>query len=210
MNSLSREDVLAPTPEFRERAPRVMTVLTTGKLILEDREALCRLRNLSATGMMVETSVALEVDQELRVGLRSGEELAARVAWTRDGAAGLALLAPIDVEAALAVQPPVNRISRQLAARAPRLAMEFPIEVDARGQSYLGVLLNISQSGAKLRLPYRPLRDERLLLCIRGLPLKSETVRWVREAEIGLGFYEALPFAMLAKWSETYAGTNGG
>lgn len=210
MNPLSREDIPAPGPEFPDRAPRVMTVLTTGKLILEDREALCRLRNLSATGMMVETSAALEVDQELRVGMRSGDEIAARVAWTRDGAAGLALLSPIDVEAVLAVQPPLNRVSRQIAARAPRLAMEFPIEVDARGQPHQGVLLNISQSGARVRLPFRPLRDERLLLCIRGLPLKSGTVRWVREGEIGLGFYEALPFAMLAEWGEAQGGASGG
>lgn len=210
MKALSREDALSAAPEFQERAPRVMTVLTTGKLILGNREALCRLRNLSATGMMVETSAALEVDQEVRIGLRSGEELAARVAWTRDGAAGLALLSPIDVEAALAVQPPQNRISRPIAARAPRLAMEFPIEVEARGQPHPGVLLNISQSGAKLRLPFRPLRDERLLLCIQGLPLKSGTVRWVREAEVGLGFYEALPFAMLAEWGEAYARTSAG
>lgn len=210
MNSLAREDVLSPAPGFRERAPRVMTVLTTGKLILRDREALCRLRNLSATGMMVETSAALKVDQELRVGLRSGDELAARVAWTRDGAAGLALLSPIDVEAALAVQAPLNRISRQIAARAPRLAMEFPIEVDARGQPHRAVLLNISQSGARLRLPFRPLRDEHLLLCIQGLPLKGGAVRWVRESEVGLGFYEALPFTMLADWGELYARGNGG
>lgn len=205
MKSLPREDVPAPAPEFQDRAPRVMTVLTTGKLILENREALCRLRNLSATGMMVETSAALEVDQELRVGMRSGDELAARVAWTRNGAAGLALRSPIDVEAALAVPQPRSRISRQLAARAPRLAMEFPIEVDARGQPHRAVLLNISQSGARMRLPFRPNRDERLLLCIQGLPLKSGTVRWVREAEVGLGFFEALPFATLADWGEAYA-----
>lgn len=205
MKPLSRDDVLAPAPEFQDRAPRVMTVLTTGKLILGDREALCRLRNLSATGMMIETIAALEVNQELRVGMRSGDELAARVAWTRDGAAGLALRSPINVEAALAVPPPLSRISRQLAARAPRLAMHFPIEVDARGQSHPAVLLNISQSGARMRLPFRPLQDERLQLCIRGLPLKSGTVRWVSEAEVGLGFYEALPFATLAEWGEAHA-----
>jgi hypothetical protein len=209
MKSLPRDESLTPAPEFRERAPRIMTVLTTGKLILEDREVLCRLRNLSATGMMVETSAPLEVDQQVRVGMRSGDEFAARVAWSRDGAAGLALLAPINVEAALAVQPPRSRISRHVAARAPRLALELPIEVDARGQPHSAVLLNISQSGARLRLPFRPLPDERLLLCIQGLPHKSGTVRWVRETEVGLGFFEALPFAMLADWGEAYASEKG-
>jgi hypothetical protein len=207
--SLPREEISIPAPEFQERAPRVMTVLTTGKLILEDREVLCRLRNLSASGMMVETSAPLEVDQQVRVGLRSGEEFAARVAWSRNGAAGLALFAPIDVEAALAVQPSRSRISRQVAARAPRLALEVPIEVDARGQPHSAVLLNISQSGARLRLPFRPMPDERLLLCIQGLPLKSGTVRWVRGSEVGLGVFEALPFAMLADWGEAQASTKG-
>ena len=49
--------------------------------------------------------------------------------------------------------------------------------------------------------------DERLLLCIQGLPLKSGTVRWVRGIEVGVGFFEALPFTMLADWGEAQAST---
>lgn len=199
--STSSNPALTAVAAQKDRAPRVVTLLTTGKLIIDDREALCRVRNMSATGMMIETNAALEVGQELRIGIRCGSEIDARVAWVRDGAAGLALLTTIDVEAALATQPRVSRIVRPRRARAPRLAAECPIEVDARGQLHQGVLLNISQSGARLRLTFRPAHDDRLILYIPGLPMKSAAVRWMRDAEVGVGFYEVLPFSLLAEWS---------
>ncbi|MEW9854530.1 PilZ domain-containing protein [Novosphingobium sp. M1R2S20] len=192
----------ADTRSYRERAPRTMTLLMTGKLMLDDREGLCRVRNISTTGMKIETRAALAVDQRVRIGMRYGEEIEARVAWTRDGAAGLQFLTPIDVEAMLGPQPRQSRISRQRAPRAPRLAANCPIKVEARGAMYDAMLLDISQGGAKLRLPFRPMRDERLAMTIPGLSLKSGGVRWIGEEEVGLGFYVALSFDVLAAWVE--------
>lgn len=188
-----------------ERAPRVTTVLTTAKLILEDREVLCRVRNLSENGMRIETGMNLNAGQTLRVGLRCGSELPARVAWASNGAVGLNFLTAVDVATVLAAQPAPSRISRRRPARAPRLAVNLPIDVDARGQLHHAVLLNISQSGARLRLPLHPFPDERVLLCIPGLPIKSAAVRWVREAEVGVGFYEPLSFRVLSAWGETHS-----
>lgn len=205
MNALSTMLTGQPASTRRSRDPRVTTVLTTGKLILEDREVLCRVRNLSTMGMMIETGAVLRVGQDLRIGMRCGSEFDASVAWTRDGAAGLKLHAPIDVTAVLAARPARSRIIRQPAARAPRLSVGCPIELEARGQSQQAMLLNISQSGAGLRLPFRPYVDERLLLCVPGLPLKSGAVRWMKQGEVGIRFYEPLPFSTLAAWVESYA-----
>ncbi|MET1754350.1 PilZ domain-containing protein [Novosphingobium sp. RD2P27] len=207
MNAEASADQLG-SPEFRERAARTMTLLMTGKVTLDGRENLCRVRNISATGMKIETHMALQVDQQLRVGLRYGEEIAARVAWTRDGAAGLAFLTPIDVETTLAPLPQ-SRIRRQRAPRGPRLSAACAIKVEARGTIHYATLLDISQGGAKLRLPFRPTRDERLVLTIPDLPLKSGGVRWIGEDEVGLGFYVALPFDMLAAWLEARAAQSG-
>ena len=181
-----------------------MTLLIAGKLILEDREGLCRVRNISATGMMIETRALLQVDQLVRVAMRHGGEIGARVVWTRDCMAGLAFPAPLDVEAALAPQLAQSRLSRTRAPRAPRVATHSAIEVEARGVLYPAALPDISQSGARLLLPFRPLQDERLVLSIPGLPLKSGVVRWLRDEEAGVSFFEPLPFDTLAEWVEAY------
>jgi len=183
-----------------ERAPRAMTLLMTGKLLAGREEGLCRVRNLSATGMMIETRMTLQIGQDVRVELRCTHDLAGRIVWTREGAAGIAFGLSIDVEAVLAAQAPTSRIVRSRMPRAPRLAAACAITIDAQGDTHEGILLDISQGGAKLRLPFQPARDERLLLTIPDLPLKSGAVRWVRDGEVGLAFYEALPFDMLAEW----------
>lgn len=198
--STDRQAALAH--DHRGRAPRAVTLLITGKLILDRREGLCRVRNISATGMMIETHMALEVGQEVRVGMRWGSEVGARVAWTGDGAVGLAFPAPIDVEAALAAQSRPSRIALSRPPREPRLVVDCAIEVEARGEAHHAVLLDISQPGAKLRLPFRAMRDERLLLSIPGLPLKGAAVHRVEGDDAGVGFYEALPFGVLAAWVE--------
>lgn len=202
MRALNLSEPQAAAPAFKERAPRATTVLMTGKLIRSDGEGLCRIRNISTTGMMIEARAPLVVDQEVRVALRCGDEIGARVAWARDGTAGLAFLSPVDVAAVLAPEPPRSRIVRTRAPRAPRFTIECPIEVEIRGELHPATLLDISQGGARLRLPFRPNAEERLILSIPGLPLKSGSVRWGGRGAAGLSFYQALPFDVLAGWME--------
>jgi hypothetical protein len=185
-----------------ERAPRAMTLLITGKLVVEQFEALCRVRNMSATGMMIETLRPLSQGDEVCVHLRSSCSLRARVVWTRQGAAGLAFLTPVDLKAVLAGEAPRSRILRARRPRAPRIAAQCAITVVAGGETHEACLLDISQSGARLRLPMQPNREERLILSIPGLPMKSGAVCWAREGEAGLALYEPLPFDLLAEWIE--------
>jgi len=192
----------ADASAYKERAARTMTLLITGKLIKDDREGLCRVRNISSTGMKIETPSHLEVNQIVHVAMRNGGAIAARVAWTRDGAAGLAFLEALDVSATLAAQVPQSRILRSRVPRGPRLAIEHPIEVEARRAPHQASLLDISQGGARVRLPFRPALNEALVLTVPGLPLKSGAVRWVQGTECGVGFYEAFAFDTLAGWAE--------
>jgi hypothetical protein len=203
MNAPFSPKVTPDKREMRDRAQRTTTLLMTGKLIRTHREGLCRVRNISATGMKIETRAVLQVDQVVEIALRHGSKIPARVAWARDGAAGLAFLEPIDVNSRLAPSPGAqSRLSRQRAPRGPRLAAACAIEVEARGVTHRTALLDISQGGAKVRLPFHPLQDERLVLTIPGLPTKRAAVRWFQRAEAGVGFYEALPFDLLADWGE--------
>jgi hypothetical protein len=202
MNALSPAYQTDPSPPRLERAPRATTLLITAKLIADGAEGLCRVRNMSATGMMIEMYMDLVQGAEVRVDLRCGWDLQARVVWTRTGVAGLAFLAPIDVKAVLARQVPQSGLLRAPLPRSPRLAAPCAITVGAGKESHQACLLDISQSGARLRLPFRVAREERLVLSIPGLPAKGGVVRWTREAEAGLAFYQAIPFGLLAEWIE--------
>ena len=184
------------------RAPRAMTLLIAGKLVVGEHETLCRVRNMSATGMMIETHRSLSQGDEVCVHLRSSCDLRARVVWTRQGAAGLAFLTPVVLEAVLAAEAPRSRILRARLPRAPRIAAEGAITVIAGEDTHAASLLDISQGGAKLRFPFLPKQEERLILSIPGMPTKSGAVRWLRDGEAGLAFYEPLPFDLLAQWIE--------
>ena len=202
MSAQPAPDADRPAARYVERAPRAMTLLLTGKLIVNGREGLCRVRNMSATGMKIETHMALSKGTEVRVDLRSTGDLCARVVWTREGMAGLAFVEPVDLKAVLAGETNRSRILRTRVPRAPRLTAECLIMVGTDTATHEGHLLDISQSGARLRLHFRPTIEERLVLTIPGLPVKSGAVRWTRDAEAGLAFYMPLPFDLLSEWME--------
>ena len=63
-----------PKEGFQPRAQRTVTTLIAAKLELgPGKEALCRLRNVSTTGMLVETGQPLTRDDTVVIELRSGE-----------------------------------------------------------------------------------------------------------------------------------------
>ncbi|WP_162184714.1 PilZ domain-containing protein [Sphingomonas hengshuiensis] len=94
-----------------ERAPRTMTTLLVGKLLCGAAgDHPCRIRNLSATGMLVETSQPLLPGQPVTVELRGGDRLDAAVAWAASGRAGLRFLVPASVDAILANARPHDAV----------------------------------------------------------------------------------------------------
>ena len=182
-----------------ERAPRTLTLLMTGKLVTGSGEGLCRVRNISSTGMQIETRRHLTAGDLIRVELRGLCELPGRVAWCQPPLAGIALSSPIAVEELLHPRP-ASRLTRSRSPRAPRIGVECVVELETGGGPCHGQLRDLSQGGARLCLPASPRREERITVAIPGLPLKSGIVRWVRGADVGIAFYEPLPFDLLADW----------
>lgn len=65
-----------------------------------------RVRNLSATGMQIDSIGPLVAAQEVRIGLRDLKPIAAKVAWVEQGRAGIRFHASIDPAV---VRRPVGR-----------------------------------------------------------------------------------------------------
>lgn len=184
-----------------ERAPRTMTTLLVGKLLCGDGSAnLCRIRNMSATGMLVETGCRFAVGDPIAVELRSGDQLEGTIAWTGTGRVGVQFVAPIAVETVLANARPRPSSTGPGVPRAPRFAVAGPARVTIEGRTLAVAVENVSLSGARIRMATPPARDTQLTLTIPGLPPRRCTTRWSDTETAGLSFLEAIPYHELADW----------
>lgn len=186
-----------------QRAPRTVTTLLVGKLRYRGTvEHLCRIRNISMTGMMLETHYTLGFGNWVTVELRSGDRLQGSVVWSSEGRAGVEFAAAIDVDHILAQAKAGPEGFCGPAPRAPRFDVECDARINCFGR-YIDVKLeNISQSGARIRLPKPPREDTEIILSVPGLPTRRCTTRWAREDKAGLIFLEPISYNDLGPWLE--------
>lgn len=191
----------SPPPGAVERAPRTVTTFLVGKLLCGPAgEHLCRIRNISATGMLVETHHALALDESIAVELRCGDRLEGAVAWTTSGRMGVRFRAPIAVDAVLANAKPRLASTGPSVPRAPRFTVQCAARISSFGRSIDVTIENVSQSGARIRMAKPPHRDTQVILSIPGLPPRRCTTRWSNEDTAGLSFLDMIPYHDLATW----------
>ena len=81
-----------PTADHPERrgAERQISVLINAGIHHDGQDALCRIRNLSSGGVMIECGLPLKVDDRVQLQLRSGRRVDGCVRWLGDARAGIA------------------------------------------------------------------------------------------------------------------------
>lgn len=197
-------NALAPSfgrREYAPRANRTVTILIVAKLVSERGESLCRIRNISSGGLMLESRAPLAKGDPIGVELRSGRRLSGRVVWSRDGRAGVQFDGSVVVEeiVALPSAEKPSRLRRARQPRPPRIAAEARVEVTTAAGRVYARMIDISQGGARLLLPFRVQPGERMTLAVPGLPAKLAHARWAGE-EVGVAFAEPLSFDALTEW----------
>jgi len=96
----------------RRSANRQISVLINAGIVHRGNDALCRIRNLSPGGVMIECPLPLAIDDEIELHLRSGRHVTGHVRWVEDGRAGIAFDDPASAELVGATQQPAaKRIS---------------------------------------------------------------------------------------------------
>ena len=184
--------------ELQPRAPRVTTILLIGKLAAQDRETLCRVRNISATGMMAEVHGSFIVEEAVEVTLKAGDTLSGTVRWNRAGRIGVAFDERVDVPELLAHA--AMRTGIEGVARGPRFTADCPAALLVTGYRHPARLVDISQGGARLTVANAMPRDQLLGISIPGLGEREAAVRWVGEDSCGLVFLEPIAFGDLGPW----------
>ncbi len=184
-----------------DRAPRTVTTLFAGRLLHGDGgETLCRVRNISTSGMMVEAEVAIAPGEQVAVELRNGERLDGTVSWSGEGRIGIQFVCSREIEALLLISAEGRPRRGAPRPRAPRFDVGCRARVDASGQSWVVAVANVSQSGARLRLADDVHLPGELMLVLPGIASRRCALRWRLGEEAGLAFIDMIPFAELSTW----------
>ncbi len=186
-------------PILQPRATRTTTVILVSRLVTEQGDFLCRVQNISSGGARVNSAVPLRFGQKISIDLKNGQTLVGEVRWSNFPCSGVEFDAPIDVEAVLS---PLKRRTkrRSWAARALRFSAASVVLVREGGRNRPGVMLNVSQTGAKLKLSGGLPIESQLMLAIPGLPQVRAAVRWCEEDEAGVSFLDPLSYDELSLW----------
>src|SRR5688500_447722 len=78
-----------PRPTDNRVDQRLLALLPVAKLVTDEWQDLCRIRNISAGGIMAETTMAHEAGVPVRLELASGQEIASRIIWSRGATLGV-------------------------------------------------------------------------------------------------------------------------
>ena len=195
--------LVAPGRADAPRASRVVTMRMIARLETQRGDWPCRVRNVSASGMMVETAAAVADAEQVRIELRNSQIIEGKIVWAEAPRAGIQFTAPVELAVLLGRTPGPK-------PRAPRLSTLCPARISMERRTGTAMLIDLSQGGGRLQtsLPLRP--GDQLTIAVPGFSAKRAAVRWVRRDQAGVAFIEMLPFAQFADWlqnpEQRYAG----
>ncbi len=185
-----------PRPAERRTDERIQTILPVAKLITEDANHFCRIKNMSAGGLMAEVNASLAVGTKVSVELNSAQSIPGAVVWNREGAVGIKFDQNIDLRELLANRRPRNGFR----PRPPRLEVTCGATVQI-GKFYHKVeVRDISLGGIKVALHDWNCAGKDVTVTIESLRPVKGRVRWYRGGYAGIVFNKPLAFEELAEW----------
>lgn len=188
----------------RRRSIRHTTVMQVAKIRLgSGREELCLLRDISPEGLKAELYIPAEAGVHVEIELRTGHVMGGCISWAENDLIGISFDEPMPMAAMMAHCSFDDRMGK---LRPPR------INVEMRGLLKLGIeergvrIGNISQAGVQIDID-QPLEPGAVCaIGMPGLPLRSATIRWWRDAQAGLLLAEPLDYPAFAEWRSIVVG----
>ena len=168
-------------------------MLRPAKLIGDQREYLCVVRNISKGGLSVQLFHPLPEHEYLSIEFGNGDRHAIRQVWQTGELMGCAFLTPLDNPTLVAADEGMHP------RRQPRLQVEHDAVLYAGDREMPIVLRDISQRGAAIDTPNWLLIDELVRIQSPILPTIYAKIRWRRPPRYGLVFEQIFGMAELAK-----------
>jgi hypothetical protein len=185
-----------PRPTDLRADERLLAILPVAKIVADEWQDLCRIRNITAGGLMAETSAYHEAGVPLLVELNSNQRIRGTLVWTRDTIVGVKFDQNIDIREILANRRP--RIGFR--PRPARLDIRCSATVKIDGFYHKVEVQDISLGGIKVQLRDRDCVGKEVLVTVESLRPVKGTIRWHREGMAGIVFQRALIFEELAEW----------
>ena len=183
-----------PDPSRNQRAAnRVALLLRAGKLVSEQGEFLCILRDASTGGLKARLFHELPAAQRFAVELANGQRFPIDLVWQRDGHAGFRFRdGPVAVHGL--IDEPSSFPRRDI-----RLRVNAPVAVRLGEEQFSGQLCDLSQNGAQIESAPPLAIGQQVSLAIEGLPAIVAKVRWRRGAAHGVIFQRGFRLDELAQ-----------
>lgn len=186
-----------PRPTDKRTDERLQAILPVAKLVTEDGvQHLCRIKNISAGGLMVEGTGAVPAGTNIYIEMGDNRRIPGAIVWTRGSTMGVKFDQKVDLRELLANRKPRHGFT----PRPPRLDVTCGATVKIGRLYHRAEVQDISLGGIKIELSDWQCVGKPVMVTIESLrPLKGK-VRWYKGGRAGIVFDQPLSFEELAEW----------
>jgi hypothetical protein len=181
---------------------RYALLIRAAKLIADEHEFPCIIRDASATGVKIRLFSPLPAQATLVIELANGERYPAELVWTSEDHAGLRFLEEIAIERLL------DETHTPFRKRPLRLKLALEALIHSGGETVEVGFRNISQQGASIECAKWLLVDELVKLETGVTPPIYAKVRWRNHPCYGLVFEQTFKLDELARVSGSVLSAN--
>lgn len=176
----------------RRLSTRLLRMFRPAKLLVDDREFLCVVRDISNGGLQLQLFHDLPEYDQIAVEFDTGQRYAVRKVWKSAGRIGCAFLHNVDLH------PILSAAGAAHPKRQPRLHVEHDACLFAGDTKTPVIIRDISQRGVSLDCPAWLMIDELVRLESKIIPPVHAKVRWRSPPRYGLVFEETFGMGALA------------
>lgn len=165
----------------RRGATRYISLIRAAKIVSDQGEFVCVIRDVSETGIGLRTFHRLPETGRQELVLQNGDRYELDQVRVEDNQASYIFCKPVNVEKLI--------VETGIYPKRPlRVSLCIPARIATGSQRFNAVIHNISQQGALLECDAMLAIAQPLVLESRGLPDIRTKVRWRREENYGLAF----------------------
>ncbi len=190
--------VIAPE---RRGHDRKITIFRLAKLKSQRCEGWGFIKNLSATGMMLEVHSGFDLGDTVQVILSDDNQLVGNVKWRQDELLGIHFNDAVDISEVLKL---ASTAKSGRTARLPRVKMRFPIKIRLGNVAIEADICDISPTGMCVETDRVFEPGKHVILLVPQLAEISGTVRWQSQDRVGIAFRERLSIRDIMCWLSIY------
>lgn len=166
-------------------------MLRSAKLVCDQGEFLCILRDISESGVRLRIFSPVCHLTGMVLEMATGDTFPIKLVWSQRDEAGFQFMELIDVQRFISESGPYPK--RQI-----RLRLQHPAQITVAGEHYSATILDLSRQGAGIETQRHLAIGQKLTIAARGLQTFDATVCWRRQPAYGLVFCQLMGLEEMA------------